>query len=212
MSTSSSEDGDSEACESFQPEHAEEAVPTDSASPDSETLKKKRGRKNAISAPLAAALDSEKISFRSGVKVVFRCAENFNVDTAEMNVNKSSMHRVRTKCREEKAQKIKDDFMKKLTPNTRLIVHFDGKRMKLSGGNFEERLPVVVTSTGLKEQILGSPVLPDGTGTQQADAVVAFLEEWGLSGIVEGGCSDTTAANTGNYNENGNSTLGNRRG
>jgi len=49
--------------------------------------------------------------------------------------------------------------------------------MKLSGGNFKESLPVVVTSPGLKEQIPGSPVLPDGTGTQQANAVVALLEE-----------------------------------
>jgi len=98
MSTSSSEDG-AEACESFQPEHLEEALPTDSASPDSETLKKKRGRKKAISAPLGAALGSEKISFTSGTKVVFRCEESFNVDTTEVNVNESSMHRVRTKGR-----------------------------------------------------------------------------------------------------------------
>ena len=163
---------------------------------ETEPARKKRGRENAISSKLAATLEASKVSIRSATKIIFYSAENFNVSPSEINVNKSSMHRARTKYRNQNAKQIKTDFLKKLDNKSKLVVHFDGKRMTLNGGTIVEWLPVLITSPGMHNQLLGSPTLLDGTGAEQANAVVFLLKEWGICDMVQAVCIDTSS-NTG---------------
>ena len=59
-----------------------------------------------------------------------------------------------------------------------------------------DRLPIIVTGNGVS-QLLKVAKLPNGTGAQQAKAVVETLDEWGLKEKVVAISFDTTASNTG---------------
>ena len=59
-----------------------------------------------------------------------------------------------------------------------------------------DQLPIIVTGNGVS-QLLKVAKLPNGTGAQQAKAVVETLDEWGLKEKVVAMSFDTTASNTG---------------
>lgn len=61
----------------------------------------------------------------------------------------------------------------------------------------QDRLPV--TGHNVEEQLLGSPILDQATGENEAKAVAKLLEEWGLSDNAEVMCADTTGSNTGEF-------------
>lgn len=56
--------------------------------------------------------------------------------------------------------------------------------MKL-GNTIEERLPVLVTSSSIEDQLLGAPKLNDGTGEVQASAVKEMLDKWDIAESVQ---------------------------
>ena len=59
-----------------------------------------------------------------------------------------------------------------------------------------DRLPVIVTANGVS-QLLKVAKLPNGTGLQQAKAVVEALDDWDLKQKVVAMSFDTTSSNTG---------------
>ncbi|XP_011877945.1 PREDICTED: uncharacterized protein LOC105567591, partial [Vollenhovia emeryi] len=106
----------------------------------------------------------------------------------------SSIRRSREKIREEKVKQIKELFKTEdLNAN---VLHWDGKVLKTSSGKNKERLPVVL-SCGQIEKILAIPVLDDGTGQSQADAMFDAIIDWGIPDCIKAHCCDTTAANLG---------------
>jgi hypothetical protein len=95
---------------------------------------------------------------------------------------------------------IRDDFTEQ-TRSSVLSVHFDGKRMRdvtcgTTSNILCERLAVVVSGEGISK-ILGVPKLPDGTGKNQAEEVVALMNDWCVADQVVAMSFDTTASNTG---------------
>ncbi|CAH0556559.1 unnamed protein product [Brassicogethes aeneus] len=113
-----------------------------------------RGTINIMDDKLVAVFDHCKISDRNAIKRL------------------SSIFRSREKIREEKVKQIKELF--KTEDLNASVLHWD---RKTSSGNNKERLPVVLSCRQI-EKILAIPVLDDGTGQSQADAMFDAVIDW----------------------------------
>ena len=81
-----------------------------------------------------------------------------------------------------------------------LVVHFDGKKVKLADGTVEERLAILLyrVHPDSKPHFIAAPRTPNGTGASMRDALVATLAGIGVEDYrILGMSSDTTASNTG---------------
>lgn len=153
-----------------------------------------RGTINIMDDKLISVFDHCKVSDRNAVRLIVALCSSLNVDVNRLIVNRSSIRRSREKIREENAEEIKELFK---TENLNAgVLHWDGKILKTSSGQNKERLPVVL-SCGQIEKILAIPVLDDGTGQSQADAMFDAIIDWGIPDCIEALCCDTTAANLG---------------
>ena len=107
-----------------------------------------------------------------------------------MTLSKSSIHRQRKKTIKKSADKIKKDFIK---PDG-AVLHYDGKIVEYANGSKEDRLAVVLSApTHVDKQFLGSPVILNETGAEQAATLVRMIDEWGIREYVTGQVCDTTA-------------------
>ena len=176
----------------------DEPLPGTSQSVSSVTTKK-RGRKDFITSKLVAALDRCQLSIRDSVYILQATVEALGFDFDDYPINKSSIPRIRTQMRRDRAESIKSDFQNNV-PEV-VTVHWDGKL--LPGLNVrsskEERLPILI-SFGEKEQLLAVPKLESSSGKDQARSVSNALYEWNLNNKVQIMCCDTTASNTGRLN------------
>lgn len=77
-------------------------------------------------------------------------------NTDEFSISKSSIHRIRTEMRRERAEAIKIDFQNKV-PDT-VTGHWDGKLLPAldSRKSKEERLPIVISYDN-NEQLIAVP-------------------------------------------------------
>lgn len=83
-----------------------------------------------------------------------------NVDS--LIINRSSIHRERSKLRKEQAINLRQGFQKNLFNNS--VIHWDGKLLpSLTSKNLVDRLSVII-SCGNHEQLLVVPKLLAGTG------------------------------------------------
>ncbi|GBN25533.1 hypothetical protein AVEN_60447-1 [Araneus ventricosus] len=90
-----------------------------------------------------------------------------NID--EFPLSKSSIQRIRTEKRKERAENIKIDFQNEV-PDV-VPLHWDDKLLPaLSTRKSKERLPIII-SHGLKRQLIAVPRLDNSTGKEQAQAV-----------------------------------------
>ncbi|GBM90477.1 hypothetical protein AVEN_75854-1 [Araneus ventricosus] len=83
-----------------------------------------------------------------------------------------------------------------------MTLHWNGKLLPALSArkSKEERLPIVI-SYGLKEQLIALPRLDNSTGKEQTQAVWKAILDWNLEDKVQILCCDTTASNTGRFNE-----------
>lgn len=180
----------------FENSSGEEPLPeTSTAAVATETS---GGRKDFISPKLIAALDRCQLSIRDSVYILQAAVEALGLSVDEYPINKSSIQRVRSQMRKERAEAIKTDFQNHV-PDI-VTVHWDGKL--LPGLDFrsskEERLPVLISFDD-KEQLLAVPKLDSSSGKDQAKAVLNALHDWNLGDQVQIMCCDTTASNTGRF-------------
>ncbi|GBM01459.1 hypothetical protein AVEN_209280-1 [Araneus ventricosus] len=91
-----------------------------------------------------------------------------NID--EFSISKSSIQRIRTEKRNERAESIKIDFQIEV-PDV-VILHWDGKLLPALSArkSKEESFPIVI-SYGLKKQLIAVSRLDNSTGKEQAQAV-----------------------------------------
>ncbi|GBN67709.1 hypothetical protein AVEN_134086-1 [Araneus ventricosus] len=84
--------------------------------------------------------------------------------------DKSSVQRIGTEKRKERAVNIKIDFQNEV-PDV-VTLHWDDKLLPAFSArkSKEERLPIVI-SYGLKKQLIAVPRLDNSTGKEQAQAV-----------------------------------------
>ncbi|CAH0560540.1 unnamed protein product [Brassicogethes aeneus] len=159
----------------------------------------KRGRQNIFTSKLVTTLDRCQLSIRNSVYIVQAVMEALGLTIDEFAINKSSIQRIRTQIRKERAEMIKNDFQNNI-PEI-VTIHWDGKLLPAVDvrSSKEERLPIVISYEN-KEQLLAVPKLDSSSGKEQALAVFKALHDWDLSDNVQIMSCDTTASNTGRFN------------
>jgi hypothetical protein len=167
--------------------------PLDQSPCTSPVKKSCRGRKAVvITSEVAAALDRSQISSRGAMSVLVPFASALGSNVEELSVSASTIHRHRSKHREEKAAEIKESF----SPTVPLTVHWDGKLMPgLTNGEVVDRLPILVSGEGVLK-LLAAPVT-DGKAEPTATTIMEVINEWNLQDRIAALCFDTTATNSG---------------
>lgn len=179
-------------------ESLEEFLSETSDTVPSETTIKRR-RKEFVTPKLVAALDRYQLSIRDSVYIFQATVEALGLRTDGFSINKSSIQRIRTQMRKDRAEAIKSDFQDNVPEvvtghwNDKLLPGLDVRSSK------EERLPILI-SFGDREQLLAVPKLDSSSGKDQARDVLNALHDWNLNDNVQIMCCDTTASNTGYLN------------
>ena len=97
-----------------------------------------------------------------------------------------------------KAKEIRCNLKKK--SGKFVVIHFDGKIIKLLTGKTEDRLAICMSIPNENPgQFLASPKIASGTGKNMADGVLKVLEELGLTSQVQAVVFDTTSSNSGKW-------------
>lgn len=146
-----------------------------------------------------AALDRCQLSMRNSVFIIEATIEALGYNTDEFPISKSSIQRIRTEMRRERAEAIKVEFQNEV-PDT-VTIHWDGKLLPALDvrKSKEERLPIVISYDN-KEQLIAVPKLDNSSGSEQAQAVWNAIIDWNLEDKGQILCCDTTASNTGRIN------------
>ncbi|GBN39553.1 hypothetical protein AVEN_158800-1 [Araneus ventricosus] len=153
-------------------------------------------RKDFITPKLLVTLDRCQLSMRDSVFILEATIDALGCNIDEFPISKSSIQRIRTEKRRERAENIKIDFQNKV-PDV-LTLHSDGELLPALSArkSKEKRLPIVI-SYGLKEQHIAVPRLDNSTSKEQAEAFWKAILDWNLEDKVQILCCDTTASNTG---------------
>ena len=143
--------------------------------------------------------DRLALSARKRAAFAASCMNAVEVPVSLTNISfTTAWQRARTE-RLEKAQSIKDNF----NDPEFMIVHWDGKIVKVREGKSSERCCVYISGTlpdgTVVQKLLGVPEIPDGTGSSQEFTVSNLLTEWNLTSNIIGVVFDTTASNTGQW-------------
>ncbi|GBN56357.1 hypothetical protein AVEN_267627-1 [Araneus ventricosus] len=127
-------------------------------------------RKDFISPKLVAALDRCQLSRGDSVFVLEATIDALGCNIDAFPISKSSIQRIRTEKRKERAENIKIDFQNEV-PDV-VTLHWDGKLLPALGARkSKEELLSIVISYGLKKQCIAVPRLDNSTGKEQAQAV-----------------------------------------
>ena len=155
--------------------------------------KRRRATKNVVTPQLSMALDRTKVTDRSAPYVLTETVRSIGQDPKEYNINRTSIQHLRNLHWKSLAGTLKADFL----GDCPFVVHWDGKLLwDLTTKEHVDRLPVIVTGNGVS-QLLKVAKLSNGTGLQQAKAVVEALDDWDLKQKVVAMSFDTTSSNTG---------------
>ncbi|XP_044005581.1 probable serine/threonine-protein kinase DDB_G0288147 [Aphidius gifuensis] len=154
-------------------------------------------KKQKIVTPLiASVLDRTNTTDRSAMFIIAAVIIGLGHNLNEYHLSASTVRR----CRMEFRNKLSNDLKNHLQINNYLVAHFDGKILHdIVGHEMVDRIPVTVSGMNTSH-LLGAPKITNGTGHQQADAVVQILKEWKLDTRVKALCFDTTNSNTGRLN------------
>ncbi len=152
--------------------------------------------KNKLPALLAEFSVANRVSIRLELKMLASFLGISGADIYDFVLSKSTIHRQRTQTIKAKSKQMKENFE---CPD-HVVVHWDGKIIQVLSGLTEDRVAVVFSSTnGITGKFLASPVIPSGTGHDQATAVHQVCQQWMLTNgkTIKGLCFDTTASNSG---------------
>ena len=80
----------------------------------------------------------------------------------------------------------------------KLVVHWDGKMLRLRGHIVSHRVCVYLSGVDQElRKLLGIPEAKDGTGESEFNIVKTALEQWMVKEQIVGLVFDTTTTNTG---------------
>lgn len=160
---------------------------------------RKTYKKDFITPKLVAALDRCQLTIRDSMFILEATLEALGHTSEDFSISKSTIQRIRSTRRKDRAEAIKRNFQDKV-PDV-VTIHWDGKLFPAldSRKSKEERLPIVI-SYGSQEQLLAVPRLESSTGREQAQAVWNAIADWNLEDKVQILCCATTASNTGRVN------------
>ncbi|KAG8223811.1 hypothetical protein J437_LFUL003697 [Ladona fulva] len=132
-------------------------------------------RKNFIIPKLVAALDRCQLSMRDSVFILEATIETLEYNSDEFPISKSSIQRIRTEKRKERAEAIKANFQNDV-PEV-VTIHWDGKLLPALNApkSKEERLPIVIVCVN---QLI--PRLESSSGIRQMQAVWNAIVDYNL--------------------------------
>ena len=156
---------------------------------------RKKHTKVDVMGPVAATADRLGLSVRERCMMAASVVNTLGEDINNTNISKSSAWRRTKEERLKLASSVKADFQK---PD-KLVVHWDGKILKIKGDKESNRVCVYITGIGPADpkKLLGVPETVDGTGMAEFEVVKAELVKWGIKDEVSGMVFDTTSSNTG---------------
>ena len=115
---------------------------------------------------------------------------------SDFAISKSIFHSQRKSTEKELAAKLMDKFRKDHDVKF-LILHWDGKKVKLLNRTVQEHLPILLQAVGSERPpiFIGAPQIESGTGEAMKDKLIEYLAEYSIEKCI-GMCFDTTASNT----------------
>ncbi|KAG8238036.1 hypothetical protein J437_LFUL017664 [Ladona fulva] len=121
---------------------------------------------------------------RDSVSILEATIEALGYNTDEFPMSKSSIKRVCTEERNERAEAVKANFQNEV-PNS-MTVHWDGKLLPAVDAwiSKEEYLPIVIIYVN-KEKFTAIPRLDSSSGSKQAQAVRNAIVDWNLVDKVQ---------------------------
>ena len=151
-------------------------------------------KKIDVMGPVSATADRLGLSVRQRCMMAASVANTLGVNLEDTNINRGSAWQKAKKERLKLAAEINNFEIPE-----RLVVHWDGKILKVKANHHSNRVCVYIT--GVEEspmrKLLGVPETGDGTGLAEADIVKAMLSQWGVKNEVIAMVFDTTSSNTG---------------
>ena len=166
--------------------------------PDYQSKEKKiKQSKIDVMGKISVTCDAKNVPIRVRTVVAASVANALGIDIDKTNISKTTAWRKGRETRLKKSKEIKDNFK---CPD-KVVVHWDGKTLKVRGGLESKRVCVLLS--GVEEErmrkLLGIPETESGTGVDEFEVVKKHLVEWGVTKQVLGMVFDTTASNTGEH-------------
>ncbi|KAK8401031.1 hypothetical protein O3P69_002660 [Scylla paramamosain] len=148
--------------------------------------------KNVFLKPeVTAALDRTGVSHRKAMHQLGAQAKSTGIDLEQITLSLSTIYRYRKNCKEA-ATGIKVDITTSL-PHEFFHLSF---YIASSGREKAERIAILALGGDGVEFLLGVPKIRSSSGTDQANACLSAINDWGLSQQIKALVFDTTASNT----------------
>lgn len=119
----------------------------------------------------------------------------------DFSMSRSTFYRPQKLAEETLSKKLIDKF-KQNSQNHFMIIHWDGKKVKLRDTSIREHLAILMQPVDATKEIqfIGAPGIQDGTGLSMKEQLVGHLQAFDIYDNLVGMCFDTTASNTGPHN------------
>ena len=146
------------------------------------------------------AADRHKMSNNALDHIIASIIRESKGCVSDFTLSRISTSRGRRKLRFMKLETLKKYISDDLGVNY-FTIHWDEKQLKAGKAfNQQEHLAVLASSArGEVVKLLGTTVLDNGSGLNQARAIKNMLEEWNIKERCVAMCFDTTASNTGRF-------------
>ena len=130
-------------------------------------------------------------------KAMFAAAvvKSVGVDIKDTNISFATAAKKAKKVRIETEKEVLHSFV----PPDHVVVHWDGKVLKLKAGAKAEHICVYISGADASKvtKLLGVPEVDSGSGQKQKEAAVEMLIKWNIFEQIVGLVFDTTSSNTG---------------
>lgn len=166
-----------------------------SESEESKPAEVKKARIDVMS-NVSVTGDRLGLSARKRACFAASCVSAVNVPVQQTNISVTTAWRKARAMRGECSSTVKENFE---CPD-HVLIHWDGKIMKVKGGKTSERCCVYISGVSEEgdktKKLLSIPEIPDGTGSSQEFAVTNLVVDWKVKSNIIGLVFDTTASNT----------------
>ena len=161
-------------------------------------VRERKEKVRDVMGPVTPTADRLGLSVRQRTLFSAAVANSMGVDIDTTNINRGSAWKRAQQERLTISKKIKEDFR---IPD-HVVVHWDGKILKIKGNILSNRVCVYITGVTEEEcrKLLGVPETSSGTGAAEADVVKSLLGDWAVKGELCGMVFDTTSSNSGSEN------------
>ena len=151
-----------------------------------------------VMGPVTATADRLGLSVRDRTMMAASVANVLGVSLDRTNISKNSAWNRSKQERVRISNTIKEDF---IVPE-KLVLHWDGKILKIKGNQQSNRVCVYITGVTAQNvrKLLAVPETKDGTGSAEAEVVKDALKEWSIKDEVCAFVFDTTSSNSGAEN------------